>query len=182
MWRTGRRMAPLACTHPDRMLVAFLVVALTGCTLGPGNGNGPAPMNGAPAHVGVASLYPDPALTPGDTFPGVTQAQVCEPGYSKSVRSVTSDERAEVYRRYGVPNEPGKHEVDHFISLELGGSNMLTNLWPEPYEPRPGAHEKDRVENYLHDQMCNGTMTLAAAQQAIRSDWYAVYLRIEKQP
>ncbi len=133
----------------------------------------------APAgHIGPATEYPNPALTPGDTFPGVTQAQVCVSGYTEGVRNVTSDEKAEVYRRYGVPNESGKHEVDHFIPLELGGSNMLTNLWPEPYEPIPGAHEKDRVENYLHDEVCSGRMTLAQAQEAIRTDWVAVYQRI----
>jgi len=178
-----RRKTLHAFARLDRVLLAFLVLALSGCTLGPGNGsgNGPAPTNVIAAHMGAASLYPDPALTPGDTFPGVTKAQVCETGYSKSVRSVTSDERNAVYQRYGIPNEAGKHEVDHFISLELGGSNMLTNLWPEPYEPRPGAREKDRVENYLHDQLCNGSMTLAVVQQAIRTDWYAVYLRVEKQ-
>jgi hypothetical protein len=129
-------------------------------------------------HAGPARLYPNPALTPGDTMPGVTASQVCTPGYSSSVRSVSSAEKAEVYRRYGVPNVTGRDEVDHFISLEIGGSNDVTNLWPEPYAPVPGAHEKDKVENYLHAQVCTGVMTLAQAQQAIRNDWYAVYLRI----
>ena len=130
--------------------------------------------------MGHPSLYPNPTLTPGDLLPGVTGAQTCVPGYAKSVRSVTSEEKAAVYQRYGIPNVSGQHEVDHFIPLTLGGSNMLTNLWPEPYEPLPGAHEKDKVEDYLHLQVCNGSMTLAEAQNAIRTDWYAVYLRIEK--
>jgi len=119
-------------------------------------------------------------LTPGDTFPGVTGAEVCVSGYSKSVRAVSSDEKVAVYQRYGIANVGGQHEVDHFIPLELGGSNALTNLWPEPYEPLPGAHEKDQVEDYLHGQVCSGNMTLQQAQNEIRSDWYAVYLRIEK--
>ena len=134
--------------------------------------------SGAGGHAGPARLYPDPALTPGATVPGVTAAQVCKPGYATSVRSVSSAEKAEVYRRYGVPNVTGRDEVDHFISLEIGGSNDVTNLWPEPYAPVPGAHEKDKVENYLHAQVCNGAMTLPEAQQAIRKDWYAVYLRL----
>lgn len=129
-------------------------------------------------HVGPANLYPDPALTPGDVLPGVTAQQVCVPGYSGGVRSVSSAEKAAVYRRYGIPDVAGKDEVDHFVSLELGGSNDLHNLWPEPYAPAPGAHEKDKVEDYLHAQVCKGAMTLAQAQQAIRSDWYAVYQRI----
>jgi len=126
-------------------------------------------------HVGRASLYPDRKLTPGDTFPGVTAQEVCTPGYSKNVRSVSSAEKKEVLQRYGVNYPQGTYEVDHFISLELGGSNAVTNLWPEPYEPRPGARDKDKVENYLHQQVCNGSMTLQQAQDAIRTDWYKVY-------
>ena len=130
------------------------------------------------AHVGPASLYPDPSLTPGEAFPDVTAAQVCVPGYSAGVRSVSTAEKAQVYARYGIPWVTGQDEVDHFISLELGGDNALTNLWPEPYLPVPGAHQKDTVENYLHAQVCKGAMTLRQAQQAITGDWYAVYVKI----
>jgi len=128
-------------------------------------------------HAGPPGAYPNPALTPGAVFADVTAAQVCAPGYSKGVRDVSSAEKAEVYRRYGIRDTPGAHEVDHFVPLELGGSNELQNLWPEPYTP-PGAHEKDRVEDYLHREVCAGRMSLAEAQQRIRSDWYAVYQQI----
>lgn len=147
----------------------------------PRTGTVPRP-SGAPAagKSGPASLYPNPALTPGDLLPGVTGAQTCVSGYAKGVRNVTAEEKAAVYQRYGIPNVSGQHEVDHFIPLTLGGSNALTNLWPQPYEPAPAAHEKDQVELYLHEQVCGGMMSLAEAQNAIRSDWYAVYMRIEK--
>lgn len=74
------------------------------------------------------------------------------------------------------------YEEDHLISLELGGNPTdPKNLWPEPYAPVPGPRQKDKVENYLHDQVCSGAMTLQKAQQTIVSDWYAVYLRITNQ-
>ena len=74
---------------------------------------------------------------------------------------------------------PADYEEDHFISLELGGSPTdPRNLWPEPYLPKPGAKEKDIVENYLHRQVCSGTMTLEDAQKAIVADWYRVYLLV----
>ena len=104
--------------------------------------------------------------------------QVCVPGYASSVRGVTSAERVRVYAEYSIVDVAGFAEVDHFVPLELGGSNDIANLWPEPYQPSPGAHEKDRVENYLHDQVCSGAMALADAQAAIESDWYAVYLSL----
>jgi hypothetical protein len=127
------------------------------------------------ARVGAASLYPDARLTPGAVL-SVTAAEVCTPGYSSKVRAVTDQTKQAVFDRYGIPRVAGAYEVDHFISLELGGSNDLSNLWPEPFNPTPGASEKDTVENYLHHQLCLGKMTLTEVQQAIRSDWYAVYL------
>lgn len=42
-------------------------------------------------------------------------------------------------------------------------------------EPRPGYHEKDKVENYLHAQVCSGAVPLQEAQQEIATDWLAVY-------
>jgi hypothetical protein len=164
-----------------RVSFGILVAVLASCLLVACSGGpvaGEVPQSGAKA--GPAALYPNPSLTPGDVLPGVTAKEICVPGYSSSVRDVNQSEKDEVYRRYGIKNEPGKAEVDHFISLELGGSNALTNLWPEPYEPKPGAHEKDTVENYLHAQVCKGAMTLPEAQDQIRTDWYAVFLKIQK--
>ena len=75
---------------------------------------------------------------------------------------------------YGVsyPQASGAYEVDHFIPLEIGGSNDLTNLWPEPATPTPGFHQKDQFENFEHGQVCNGTISVAEAQSRMVSDWY----------
>jgi hypothetical protein len=61
------------------------------------------------------------------------------------------------------------------ISLELGGSNDISNLWPEAADPTPGFHQKDQVENYLHKQVCDGKLSLKQAQQEIATDWLQVY-------
>ena len=129
--------------------------------------------------AGAANLYPNATLTPGNALP-VDAKMVCQSGYSKSVRNVPETEKKQVYAEYGIsyPQPTGSYEVDHFISLELGGSNDITNLWPEPALPTPGFHEKDKVENYLHQQVCNGSMSLKEAQREIATDWYAVYLKI----
>ena len=47
-------------------------------------------------------------------------------------------------------------------------------------EPRPGFHEKDKVENYLHAQVCNGAMSMADAQNIIATDWLSVYNQMPK--
>lgn len=119
---------------------------------------------------------PDKDCTPGAIFPNVTKEQICTRGYSQSVRDVSVNTKRKVYDEYGISShKPGEYEVDHLISLELGGSNDIANLWPEPAEPRPGFHEKDLVENYLHFQLCSGKISLQEAQQKIANDWYNVY-------
>jgi hypothetical protein len=64
-------------------------------------------------------------------------------------------------------------EIDHIVSLELGGSNAIANLFPER-----GYQVKDRLENKLHDLVCAGRMTLRAAQVGIATDWKKLYQRV----
>ena len=121
--------------------------------------------------------YPDSSCTPGAVFPDVTAEQTCVSGYTKTVRNVSTSLKKQVYREYGIAYPPpyGSYEADHFIPLTLGGSNDIANLFPEAADPSPGFHEKDIVENYLHQQVCSGKVTLQAAQRAIATDWVAVY-------
>lgn len=129
----------------------------------------------------AANALPDAACTPGAIFADVTKDQVCVPGYSKSVRDVTESVKNQAYAEYGIASHgPGEYEVDHLISLELGGSNDIANLWPELAEPRPGFHEKDKVENYLHAQVCSGAMSMADAQYIIATDWLSAYNQMPK--
>ena len=124
------------------------------------------------AGCAIAGALPDHACTPGAVFEGVTAEKVCALGYSRSVRDVPVEQKEKVYAEYAIGSrQPGQYEVDHLISLELGGSNGTANLWPEATEPRPGYHEKDRYENYLHDQLCRGTISLTEAQRRIAEDW-----------
>lgn len=121
---------------------------------------------------------PNPSLTPGAAFANATPQRICQSGYARSVRDVSPQQKRQVYDEYGIPQHtPGQYEVDHLISLELGGSNDTKNLWPEPYNGPAGAHEKDGLENYLHGQVCSARLPLAQAQQQIARDWYAAWLQ-----
>lgn len=128
--------------------------------------------------IGRRVLYPSKELTPGDILP-VAEREVCVTGYTKTVRNVPNSLKKKVFEAYGIKWEDrGQYEVDHFISLELGGSNDIKNLWPEPYLPLPGARQKDVVETYLHRKVCDGDLTLSQAQDMVRTDWYRVYVEI----
>ncbi|MGA2417957.1 MAG: hypothetical protein ABSF55_01865 [Candidatus Staskawiczbacteria bacterium] len=124
----------------------------------------------------ISNDLPDRACTPGAIFFNATKDQVCASGYSKSVRNVPESEKNEVYAEYSIASHSaGQYEVDHFISLELGGSNSIANLWPEAALPEPGFHQKDEVENYLHDKLCNGQISLQEAQYLVSNKWLEVY-------
>jgi hypothetical protein len=66
-------------------------------------------------------------------------------------------------------------EVDHLVALVLGGSNDESNLWPETAAGAYGSHEKDRLENELHNEVCAGSLALGHAQRLISGDWVKVY-------
>jgi Protein of unknown function (DUF3761) len=119
---------------------------------------------------------PNRTLTPGARF-AVSLNQVCRSGYASSVRNVPSSEATLVYARYHVRHVPYAHEVDHLVSLELGGSNAITNLWPEPYAGAWGARTKDRLENKLHALVCSRSLSLVSAQSQEAANWIAAYKR-----
>ncbi|MCL5798229.1 MAG: HNH endonuclease [Patescibacteria group bacterium] len=123
---------------------------------------------------------PDTRCTPGAIITQTTKDEICQAGYAKSVRNVSESEKKQAYAEYGIfSHATGEYEVDHLVSLELGGSNDIANLWPEAAAPTPGFHEKDKVENYLHKMVCNGSITLVQAQQEIATDWLQVYQQMK---
>ena len=127
----------------------------------------------------TAGPLPDQQCTPGAILPTATVEQICTPCYSKSVRNVPTSVKNQVYAEYGITSHKfGEYEVDHLIPLEIGGSNDISNLFPEAANPRPGFHEKDMVENYLHDQVCKGKIDLRVAQEQIAANWLDIYKQI----
>jgi hypothetical protein len=79
---------------------------------------------------------------------------------------------------YGDRGSASDYEYDHFVPLELGGAtNDRRNLWPEPgASPNP----KDKVEDYLNGEVCDGKLTLSRAQHLIVTSWVTLYRDITK--
>ena len=119
---------------------------------------------------------PDRVCSPGDVLTTDTST-VCVSGYTQTVRNVPDSEKQVVFAEYGIPwSEHANYEVDHIISLELGGSNDVSNLFPESYLIQYNAHVKDGLENHLHSLVCSGALPIATAQAEISSDWVEYYL------
>ena len=136
-------------------------------------------------------ILPNPALTPGAVFTNVTVEQITQKGYANrlngGVRKVPESEKKQIFNEYFglVPTKPGLHyEVDHLISLELGGSNDPKNLWPETYSGKWGAKTKDKLENRMAKLVRNelknhghdaATALLKQFQNEISTNWIVVY-------
>lgn len=113
-------------------------------------------------------LLPDPHCTPGVAETNDLHI-ICHTD-SDTRRRVSDSVRVRAFSEYGIsmPIEAGTYELDHLIPLSLGGSNDLANLWPEA---APGFHQKDVIEDYLHNAVCGGSMSVEDAQRMISTNW-----------
>jgi hypothetical protein len=143
----------------------------------------PSPRSKTAACVSQGGL-PDPECNPGAIDPRVSQANIattiCVSGYTAKVRpavSLTDRIKGQQMAAYGLEGKRlADYELDHLVSLEVGGAPAdVANLWPEPWYGNNSAHQKDAVENYLHEQVCRGAMQLVDAQRQIATNWTAVY-------
>lgn len=128
---------------------------------------------------------PDPGCTPGAVNPTVTADVLRDPTFrTGTVRDQISSAAAKrkVYAWYGITPPKGNTgqnqvcELDHVISLGLGGSDALENVWPEcgPNDVPVGQREfkvKDaHAELSLMRQVKAGA-DLKDIQLRIAEDW-----------
>lgn len=169
------QMLPKFSLNPNEMLrlSAFLIILLTfiACVALA------AQSKASYRHHGPAVLN-DLTITPG-LVRTTDVKEICQGGSTKQFRKTTAAMKRQVCSEYGMKDCPhqGIMEIDHLIPLEAGGADDIGNLWPQMANPKPGFHEKDKLENWLHRQICMGKMTPEAAQSAIAADWYALYLK-----
>lgn len=127
------------------------------------------------SYHGSAPL-PDSGVTPGKVDVTLTKERLCSPKFhTKSVRNVPFSTKKMVCASYGQNKCPGrKFEIDHLIAIEIGGSNDISNLWPQPVDTKNviGYHTKDIVENKARRSVCQGHISLADAQKGMASDWF----------
>lgn len=123
----------------------------------------------------TSTTYPNPILTPGNVLT-MDSDLLCIPGESEKLNNVPESMIKQVFKNYNIKYPTTKeYAVDHFIPLNLGGSNDIKNLWPQGATPLPGYKEKNIAEKYLYTLMCNKTINISEAQQRIKTDWVLVY-------
>lgn len=134
---------------------------------------------------GADPTLPVRTCTPGSVRSDITQDTInqtlCNSAWStRTIRppqNETDALKTEVMHAYGVaPKLRTKTELDHDVPLELGGSDDVTNFWPQvsdlPNANPPYRNSKDDIEGWLHSAVCAHQVTLAAAQWAIAMNWH----------
>ena len=172
-----------------KILIGLLILALiSGCASPPQNTTSNSTENSTvQTHIALCQFnngLPDPNCTAGSIDTAVNQNNIqetiCIAGYTEKIRPSTSytDSLKNVsIRDYNYADmDMSDYEEDHLIPLELGGNPVtVNNLWAEPYYGQYNAKDKDKLENYLHKQVCDGIMNLAEAQKEISTNWIQYY-------
>jgi hypothetical protein len=114
---------------------------------------------------------PNPKLTPGEI---ADISPVCGP--TDGLRHWSRERDNDVLRSYGIVAGPHPgYEIDHLVPLCLGGADTIKNLWPQL---RKEAQAKDKLEAELCRMACKGEIDTAEAQEAIATNWIALYMTV----
>ncbi len=132
----------------------------------------------AAAFIGVSSYaaaqLPSAFQTPGNKSKA-NEAQVCAADFEASVKPMAKWQRDQALERYGKRPEDFTGELDHLIPISLGGTNDPENLWPLHANKDMGPAEKKALDQKLHQMVCDKTIKLKDAQDAIKKDWVKAY-------
>ncbi len=135
----------------------------------------------------VAFLLP---MVPGVANTAVTQATlaqtICSTAkdahghtwihHQRPPASYTNKLKLQQLASLGMHVAPGAVEEDHDWSIEAGGSPTdPRNLWPQSWTGPWNAHDKDRLENAVHRDICSGAITLAQGGTQLTVNWIASY-------
>jgi hypothetical protein len=136
----------------------------------------------APAQDAI--VYPDPSLTPG-TIRTTDVNAICSTD-TRTLRHGSRERSDLIFALYHIaPADQINYTLDHLIPLEIGGADVVDNIWPEPRRSLAGEWDdtrKDELERRLGVLVCDGELDVREAQRAIAEDWTEAYKRYVSQP
>jgi anti-sigma factor RsiW len=124
----------------------------------------------------TAAVVPDRRLTPG-VAQAMNSNEVCTQTLSDDTHVVPASVRQRVFQEYGMAGVgSGDYELDYLISPQLGGTDDIRNLWPEPASLTVwNMRAKDALEGRLKQLVCQGKVSLSTAQHDLATDWISAY-------
>ncbi|CAN5588133.1 hypothetical protein BH10ACI4_BH10ACI4_38340 [soil metagenome] len=179
--RTGRMKAAFTLSPRIYAVAALILAAVaTGIVLQQTSLPGPV----AQLIFERAGGIPNRTLTPGATRP-VELADICPLTDEDADPELPTETQQVVFREYGIKSQASasEYQVDYLINPQLGGTNDIRNLWPEPYHSTVwNARVKDALETRLHQMVCDRQIDLASAQRDIATDWISAYKKYFHSP
>jgi hypothetical protein len=125
------------------------------------------------------AIVPDPTLTPG-AVRTTNLGEICGDD-TRSLRHGSRERSDLIFERYHIaPADRMQYTLDHLIPLEIGGADVVDNIWPEPRRSLAGEWDdtrKDQVERRLGMLVCSGELDVEIAQKAIAEDWTEAWRR-----
>jgi len=126
---------------------------------------------GLPA-VGWAQL-PSKDHTPGKAAK-VSKEEVCSANFTAAAKPINDSTAADVWDSYAIRPSAGR-ELVQLIPSSLGGTNDRENLWPLPSSKDFGPAQKKALDEKLHKMVCDGSLDLKQAQEALKKNWVDAY-------
>jgi len=125
----------------------------------------------------VLGSRPDRRCSPGAYYAGLTTALLCSPSlHTIGIQDVPESETHAVEAEYGLAPRHGRSlEIDHIISVDLGGSNDIANLFPEK---APGDYVKDELVERVLELVFDVAANCLVAQVGVAGNWQALYKRV----
>jgi hypothetical protein len=127
---------------------------------------------------------PENSRTPGIINAKVTQGNIqqtiCRPSWIKSnlppVRYLTRVKMRQLKDWHYQDRDPAQYVADHRIPIAVGGHPRAAgNLWPQPQSITWNATAKNKLETYMHGEVCAGRMKLDDARAVFQRDWVDVF-------
>jgi hypothetical protein len=123
-----------------------------------------------PLRAGENAFIPIATVTPGNA----SATALCAKKSATVVNSTADSDQ--IFADYSIaPDQRRFYRLELLIPVELGGTADRRNIWPHITVGPWNAGDKAKLDAILISLVCAHTLTLEAAQKALREDWTAAY-------
>jgi hypothetical protein len=112
-----------------------------------------------------SGTLPNSKFTPGETVNAML-SWVCNHFLDSLPPSKSNMIKA--YSNYNINVNDSNYKLNYLIPISLGGANTVKNMWPIPINE---WFEKNKIENDIFYNVCNGKLSLKEAQILLAKDW-----------
>jgi hypothetical protein len=121
---------------------------------------------------------PDAKLTPGSVVVTNVDTVCALPQHGRVNNAISFPMQAAVWQEYGytTPSKQHKYQLTYLVPVDLGGGTDIANIWPIAIKGA-GFYQKTQTDHVMRELVCRRDVSLGDAQQVIRTDWYAAWLR-----